>query len=459
MSRNGNNRFAGLNVPSEEEYLYCIRCGLCLSACPIYREHLIETQSPRGRVALIRKMVEGDLDPSHYLTDQMYQCMACLACNTACPVGIKPANLVLDTRALLEEHRPQWWKRSTFGGVFGHPTVMEIGTFPLRIYQKLGLQKAFYALGLSKALPSQLRDMERMIPELPDQPLRLELPEVTPAQGARRYRVGFFLGCIQSLMFADGSSASVEVMSRNGCEVITPRTVTCCGMPPLGYGDMKTVKKMARQNIDVFDKLDIDVIVTDCATCGSTLKDYAEILADDPLYAEPAKSFVEKVRDISEFLMEIPLESPQARLPVKVTYHDPCHLVRGQNVSQQPREILRMIPGLEFVEMKEADWCCGSAGTQIITHYHNSMALLERKIHNVADTEAEIVTSGCPGCQLQLGLGVKRKDLDVRVAHPVQLLAEAYRNEGKPEYSLDSEEETEEAEAVLVVEKEMSCPI
>lgn len=451
MTDNGN-LFEGLHVPTEEEYLYCIRCGLCLSACPLYREHLIETQSPRGRVALIRKMVEGDLKPSPYLTDQMYQCMACLACNTACPVGIRPADLVLQTRALLEEHRPHWWKRPLFRGFFMHPTVMAIGTWPLRLYQKLGLQKAFQGLGLNKALPAQLRDMERMVPELPDRPLRDNLPEITPPTGERRYRVGFFLGCIQSLMFADGSSASVEVMARNGCEVVTPREVTCCGMPPMGYGDMETVRKMARHNIAVFGKLETDVIVTDCATCGSTLKEYAKILADDPEYAADAAVFAAKVRDISEFLMEIPLETPRARLPLRVTYHDPCHLVRGQNVSKQPRDILKMIPGLEFVEMNEANWCCGSAGTQIITHYHNSMALLERKVQNVADTRAEVVTAGCPGCQLQLGLGTKRKELDIRIAHPVQLLAEAYRNERDPRYRLESEQQPMIVEEVIVVE-------
>jgi glycolate oxidase iron-sulfur subunit len=207
---------------------------------------------------------------------------------------------------------------------------------------------------------------------------------------------------------------------------------------------------MARENVEIFAELDIDVIVTDCATCGSTLKEYAGILGDDPLHAKPAEAFADKVKDISEFLMGIPLESPKAKLPVKVTYHDPCHLVRGQNVSHQPRDLLKMIPGLELVEMKEADWCCGSAGTQIITHYNNSMALLDRKMQNVADTGAEIVSSGCPGCQLQLGVGVKRNDLDVRVAHPVQLLAEAYRNGDKPEGSPDSEEETEEAEEVII---------
>jgi len=450
MSDNGN-LFEGLHVPTEDEYLYCIRCGLCLSACPIYREHLIETQSPRGRVALIRKMVEGQLKPSAHLTDQMYQCMACLACNTACPVGIKPADLVLETRALLEEHQPHVWKRPLFRGFFMHPTVMAIGTFPLRFYQKLGLQRLFHGLALNKALPAQLRDMERMVPELPGRPLRDTLPEITPAVGERRYRVGFFLGCIQSLMFADGSSAGVEVMARNGCEVITPREVTCCGMPPMGYGDMETVRKMARHNVDVFGGLEVDTIVTDCATCGSTLKEYAQILAEDPEYAERAKAFASKVRDISEFLMEIPLETPKARLPFRVTYHDPCHLVRGQNVSKQPRDILKMIPGLEFVEMNEANWCCGSAGTQIITHYHNSMALLDRKIQNVADTHADVVTAGCPGCQMQLGLGAKRNELGIRVAHPVQLLAEAYRAERNASGGLGSTQQTETTEEVIVV--------
>lgn len=446
------NKLTELKVPNEEEYLNCIRCGLCLSVCPIYREHLIETQSPRGRIALVRKMAEGELNPSEKLTDQMYQCMACLACNAICPVGIKPTDLVLETRSLLEEYKPRWWKKLLFRGLFMHPTVMEWGMLPLRLYQRLGLRSLFHRLGLGRLLPAQLRDMERMVPAMPERPLRQVLPEITPPQGERRYRVGFFLGCIQSLMFADGSSAVIEVLSRNGCEVITPKSVTCCGMPPLGYGHMDTVRDMARQNVDVFADLDVDVIVTDCATCGSTLKEYPNILADDPAYVEKARRFAHKVRDISEFLMEIPIDPPKAELPLRVTYHDPCHLVRAQGVREQPRRLLQMIPGLQFVEMKEADWCCGSAGTQIITHYHNSVALLERKVSNIADTDAEIVTSGCPGCQLQLGLGVKRKNLTVRVAHPVQLLAEAYRNEKKTPVQIKREsEEMEQQEEVLVI--------
>jgi Fe-S oxidoreductase len=433
MVNSGNNRFAGLKVPTEEEYLYCIRCGLCLSACPIYREHLTETQSPRGRVALIRKMVEGELDPSANLTDQMYQCMACMACNTICPVGIKPADLVLESRGLIEEYKPSWWKRPIFRGLFGHIQAMEWSTLPVRLYQRLGLQRVFHSSGLNEALPAQLRDMERMLPVMPARPLRHSLPVVTPAQGETRHRVGFFLGCIQSLMFADGSSATVEVLAHNGCEVRVPPEVTCCGMPPMGYGDLETVKQMARKNVDVFEKLEVEAIVTDCATCGSTLKEYAHILADDPAYAERAKAFGRKVRDISEYLIEIGIEPPKTPLTLTVTYHDPCHLVRGQKIKDQPRRLLQMIPGLKLVEMKEADWCCGSAGTQIITHYHNSMALLDRKIDNVANTGADVVASGCPGCQLQLGLGVQRRGLDMKVKHPVQLLAEAYRNESTKE--------------------------
>jgi len=451
VDKGNNNRFAGLEVPSEEEFLNCIRCGLCLSACPIYREHLIETQSPRGRVALIRKMVEGELDPTHRLTDQMYQCMGCLACNVACPVGIKPGDLVMETRTLLEEYQPHWWKRPLFRSLFMHPTMLEVSAWPLRLYQKLGLQRAFRGLGLNKALPHQLRDMERMVPELPQRPLRQVLPEFVPARGPRRYRVGFFLGCIQSLMFADGSSASVEVMTRNGCDVYTPSTVTCCGMPPMGYGEIETGRTMARQNVDVFEKMDIDVIVTDCATCGSTLKEYPKLLAGDPAYADRAAAFAKKVRDISEFLMEIPVDPPKAELNMKVTYHDPCHLVRGQNLREQPRRLLKMIPGLQFVEMKEADWCCGAAGTQIMTHYENSMALLDRKIDNVAKTNAEVLASGCPGCQLQLGLGVERRGLDVRVVHPIQLLAEAYRKETEAPVQEKQAVEQVEPEEVLVI--------
>jgi len=418
------------HVPTEEQYLFCIRCGLCLAACPTYRESLKETESPRGRVALVRKALEGEMPLSANLTEQMYKCLGCMACDSICPVGIKPASLALDTRIVAEQLSPRWWKKPLFRGLFRSARHLELATMPLRWVERLGLRRLAGRLHLTRVFPAQLRDMERMLPTVPGTPLRTTIPEITPAEGGTRYRVGFFLGCVQSLLFADESAATVRVLARNGCEVITPASVRCCGMPPLGYGDSASALEMARENLRIFQQLDVDVIVTDCATCGSTLKDYQELLADDEVWADKAISFSSKVRDISEFLAQIPLRQPQGRLEARVTYHDPCHLVRAQNVSDQPRSLLQQIPGVEFVEMKEADWCCGSAGTQLISHYHMSLAVLDRKIDNVEASGANVLASGCPGCQMQLQLGVTRRGLDVEVVHPVQLLDRAYQLEG-----------------------------
>jgi glycolate oxidase iron-sulfur subunit len=432
-----DNPYANINAPTEEQYLFCIRCGLCLAVCPTYRASLKETESPRGRVILARKALEGELELSDNFKDQMQKCMACLACNAICPVGIKPADLALDMRYVAEQVQPTGWKKTLFGGLLPRPTRMEWGTLPLRIYQKLGLRWLANTLRITRLLPAQLRDLESQLPCVPGRPLRGRLPEVTPARGQTLRKVGFFLGCAQSLVFAEVSAATVRVLARNGCEVHTPRDVQCCGVPALGYGRQDEMLAMARHNIAVFEKLDVDVIITDCATCGSGLKEYAHYLAQDEEisassvepWAERAKAFSSKVRDVSEFLAEIPLEKPRGRVEGKVTYHDPCHLVRGQNVADQPRQLLQMIEGLEFVEMEEADWCCGSAGSQLITHYEDSLSILERKIDHVEATGADYVASGCPGCQMQLTVGVKRRGLDMQVAHPVLLLDQAYGSE------------------------------
>jgi glycolate oxidase iron-sulfur subunit len=458
--------------------LNCIRCGLCLSVCPTYREFLSETASPRGRVALARKGMEGELALSPNLAEQMYACYACMACNAACPVGIRPADLALEMRRQQETQRPAGWKQALFGGLLPRPARLELATLPLRLYQLLGVRRLVYALGLRRLLPARLRDLEAMLPHLPQRPLRSTLPEVVEANhrdtgkdnavttnlvegpviaaralSARRsnppdtlegcfvaknaprsdisqqnskYRVGFFLGCAQSLLFAEQSAASVRVLARNGCTVITPKSVQCCGMPALGYGRPDLAQAQARHNIALFEQVQVDVIVTDCATCGSMLKEYAHLLGNDPEWAGRAAGFSARTRDISEFLAEIPLEKPAGRVEARVTYHDPCHLRRAQGVWKQPRALLQMIDGLEFVEMPEADWCCGSAGSQLITHYATSLKTLDRKLDNLASAKAEIVVSGCPGCQMQLNVGVRRRGLAVQVTHPIELLDRAY---------------------------------
>jgi glycolate oxidase iron-sulfur subunit len=420
--------FNPTSLPTEEQYLNCIRCGVCLAVCPTYREDLSEITSQRGRVALARKGLQGDLLLSSNLFEQMYACFDCLACNAICPVGIRPADLALDMRTLQEHIQPKTWKKALFGEIFPKPERLEIGTWPLRLYENLGIRRLVYALGLGRLLPGRVRDLEAMLPRLPQRPLRQVLPEISPAKKESLHRVGFFLGCLQSLMFAEESAAAVRVLTRNGCTVVTPKATVCCGMPALGFGKIEQVQKQARHNISLFDKAEVEFIITDCATCGSTLKEYGKILAGDPLWAARAAAFSKKVRDISEFLMSIPMEKPVGRLEARVTYHDPCHLRRGQGVWKQPRLLLQMIDGLEFIELPEADWCCGLAGTQIITHYESSLKTLKRKTDQIASTQAAYVVSGCPACQMQLKAGLMRAGLDVRVDHPIALLDMAYRN-------------------------------
>ncbi|MEW5868135.1 MAG: (Fe-S)-binding protein [Chloroflexota bacterium] len=420
------NSLSDLEKPPESDYLNCIRCGLCLAVCPTYRESLKEASSPRGRVALARKGLDGQLELSPNLIEQMYSCFACMACNDICPVGIRPADLAVAMRHVQEQRQPAGWKKTLFERLIPHPGRMEAATLPLRLYQNLGLRRLVYALGLTRLLPRQIRDLEAMLPRLPQRPLRRVLPAATPARGDAHHRAGFFLGCAQSLLFAEESAAAVRVLSRNGCTVITPQDVQCCGMPAHGYGRLDLVRAQARHNIAVFESCDVDVVVTDCATCGSTLKEYGDFLQDDPAWAERAAAFSRKVRDISEFLAEIPLQKPAGRLQARVTYHDPCHLRRAQNVWKQPRALLGLIDGLEFVELPESDWCCGSAGSQLITHYETSLQVLDRKMDNLANTQAQVIASGCPGCQMQLQAGIQRRRLGVRVVHPITLLDEAY---------------------------------
>ncbi len=429
MDNERQSAWDGFEGPTQEQVNYCIRCGLCLSVCPTYKESLRETESPRGRVALVTKAIEGELELTKNYKDHMYRCLACLACNDVCPVGIKPADLCLEARYAIHQVKPtRPIKPILFRGIFPRTGLLEALTKPVALFDRLGLRRILNAIRATRILPPQVRDMERMLPgRLPLRGTRHQLPDLVRARGERRARVAYFLGCVQGVMMAEGSKATLEVLAENGCDVVIPANVKCCGMPMVGYGYKDEARQMARYNIDRLLGLDADAVVTDCATCGSSLKEYPHWLAGDAEYAERAQEFASKVRDISEFLVEIGIRPPGGKVDARVTYHDPCHLCRAQGVREQPREMLRAA-GVELVEMEGADTCCGSAGTQLITHYHTSVGVLERKMESIAETGAEMIASGCPGCQMQLNLGAKRSGIEARVVHPSQLLAQAYRD-------------------------------
>lgn len=418
--------FAGLEVPGQEQYLHCIRCGACDPVCPTYRQSLRETHSPRGRLFLARKTLEGETEFTPNLIGQMYTCLSCGACAEACPVGLHPADLALGLRRLDQQIRPAKWKDLVFNRILKYPALMSAGLWPLRLYQLLGFRAAARALNLTGLLPDQLRDLEGMLPPIPGRTGRGLIPKSTPNQGELRGRVVFFLGCAQNLLFGRASAVAVRVLAENGYQVVTPREVLCCGMPALSYGDWRSLTDLARHNIARMENSEI--IVTDCATCGATLKAYGRYLEHDPDWAERAEKFSAKVMDICEFLAAVDLRRPARPLAGRVTYHDPCHLGRTQGVRLQPRKILQQIEGLEFVEMDEADWCCGSAGTQIITNYEMSMGVLDRKMDHAAAVEPDFIATGCPSCRMQLTAGCRRRGLPAGVVHPVELLDAAYRD-------------------------------
>ncbi|MBI4301226.1 MAG: (Fe-S)-binding protein [Chloroflexi bacterium] len=409
----------------EQQLAYCNRCGLCLAVCPTYWDSGVETQSPRGRLALIQALQRGELSPSNGLWEHLYHCLDCRACQTVCPSGVKVGEQVVATRG--QASKGLSFANSLFlKELLPHLQRMEFSLWPLRIYQNSGLQALMRRLRFLQLLPGPWDRWDALLPSLSEPPLRPTLPEITPPRGEKRYRVGFLLGCFMSLFFGRASRATVRVLAENGCEVVTPREQKCCGAPHHSQGDNETLIKLAQQNIAAFEKAGVEVIVTDCAACGAMAKEYGQLLASDPLWGKRAMVHSCKVMDVSQFLMQIPLNENFGKIQRRVTYHDPCHLVHAQGVSQQPRDLLRAIPDLELVEMAEANWCCGGAGAYGLTHWERSTRILERKMTNIAATAAEAVVTANPGCLLQLELGARRYPMKLQVVHLTELLDEAY---------------------------------
>jgi glycolate oxidase iron-sulfur subunit len=421
------------DAPDYSNLLACIRCGACLPVCPTYNTDLLEVQSPRGRVQLMRQVEEALLEPSDNFRDHMYHCLDCRACQSACPTGVRIGEQVLRARVQVEGGRKQpLVKKIGLDFALGDQRRLEWLMLPVAIYQRLGLQWIVRKTRLlHHALPKRLRlvaFMEELLPErVPLRSLRRRIATVVPAQGQRRFRVGFFLGCIMSTVFAETSQATVRVLSENGCEVVTPKTQKCCGAPHAEEGDFEAVKRFAKANIALFERYKLDYIICDCAACGAQTKEYAELLHDDPQWRERAARFSGKVRDIMQFLGEIPLNRPRAVLEQRVSYHEACHLCHAQKVREEPVRVLEAVPGVTLSPLKESDMCCGSAGVYNLTHNERSMHILDRKMANINATDAAVVLAGNPGCLLQLDYGRRATSSDKAVLHPVQILDAAYR--------------------------------
>ncbi|MCU0771686.1 MAG: (Fe-S)-binding protein [Verrucomicrobia bacterium] len=416
----------------------CMHCGMCLPTCPTYDATKLERHGPRGRISLMRALADGELQLTKAFGEEMYYCLGCLACMSACPAGVNYAEMFEAARAdieaagLLDNPKRNFVRWFTVKFIFTRPRLLRLLGRCLYLYQALGLQTLFRKLRLTVLLPQSLRELEPLTPTVRRHFSDALIREVeTPAQ--RRYRVGLLTGCVQDLIYSEINRDTADVLLAHDCEVYTPRLQHCCGSLHAHNGELELARRMARENIIAIEKSAgsleaLDAIITNAGGCGSHLKHYDHLLHDDPAFAGRAAAWSRKLKDVHEWLAEIGLRPPpMAVAPQRVTYHESCHLCHGQKISHAPREVLRAIGGLELVELPESNWCCGSAGIYNITQPEMAGKLLARKLRHLEGTQAPIVASANPGCSVQLEAGLRQARRPVRVVHPVSLLAEAFR--------------------------------
>ena len=408
----------------------CVHCGLCLAYCPTFSELGTEMDSPRGRIMLIKSLAEGRIDLTDSAVAHLDLCLGCRACETVCPSGVPYGQLIETARSEIERQRPggplrRLFRWVNFSLLLPSPRLLRLAAGGLRFYQASGLQRLLRASGLLRLLPGSLRHWEPLLPTLPPGADRAPLPEVTAAEGARRARVGLLTGCIQQAVFGAHNRATARVLARNGFEVIAPRAQSCCGALHAHAGEHATAIELARRTIAAFEAAGVEEVVVNTSGCGAHMKAYGTLLAGDPAWRERAARFAARVRDVSEILAGEPLRGPLRPVPRTVTYHDPCHVVHGQKIRNQPRALLAQIPGLRVVDLKEADWCCGSAGTYNLTQPEMATRLQERKVAHVRATGADAVITANPGCIIQIAQGLAAQGSPIEVLHLVELLDQA----------------------------------
>jgi glycolate oxidase iron-sulfur subunit len=400
----------------------CVHCGFCLPTCPTYVLWGEEMDSPRGRIYLMKEGLEGapmdDAMVSHWDA-----CLGCMACVTSCPSGVQYDTLIEQTRAQVERRHERPARDRALRGlifsVFPHPKRLRMLRGPLRVVQRTGLDRALRRTGLLDRMAPQLAAMERLAPRLgkPE-----PLPELIRATGERRAVVGLLTGCVQSAFFPGVNSATARVLQAEGCDVVVPPGQGCCGALSVHNGREPEAQSFARQLLDDFEDRGVEWVVVNAAGCGSTMKEYADLLADDPAYADRARAFADRVRDVSEILDELGPVAPRHPLEMTVAYHDACHLAHAQGVRAQPRRLLEAIPGLELREIPEGELCCGSAGIYNILNPEPARELGDRKAANIVATGAQVLVTANPGCLMQVATAIARSGHPMGMAHTIEVL-------------------------------------
>jgi len=415
-------------VPVYEDYTRCVHCGLCLNHCPTYRLWQLEADSPRGRIRQMILVNEGQLPIAKRFVEHIDKCLDCRSCETACPSGVEYGRLAEHARAqIAQQYRRLWLARLTRRFVFNDllPNPQRIAGFAsmLRLYQKSGLQKLVRATGLLRLVG--LAEREQLLPRIDDHFFFDQLGKTFPAVGARRARVAFFAGCVANVTFSKLNEATIRVLTANGCEVVVPERQFCCGALASHAGEREAARLLARKNLRAFGHGDFDAIVTNAAGCGSTLKEYGHLFGPDQPEHAAAGAFGALVRDVTEFLAKLGLSAELKSIPARITYQDSCHLLHGQKVRESPRQLLRAIPGVEFVELPFSDICCGSAGIYNVTQNEVAMELLAEKMKHATSTRANIIATANPGCLLQLRAGAELHKTGQEVLHVIELLDRA----------------------------------
>lgn len=426
--------FDNKNPPQKELIDACVHCGFCLSTCPSYRVIGKEMDSPRGRIYLMNAIQQGEAAIDETTSQHFDSCLGCLACVSTCPSGVQYDQLISKTRPQVERNQPRTFQdkiiRSLIFNLFPYPQRLRIFLPLFWLYQKLGIQKLVRATGLLQKIFPRLGAMDSILPEVTLKSFTQKFPDIIPSQNQKRYRVGMILGCVQRLFFSPVNEATARVLTANGCEVVIPKTQGCCAALPEHQGQEKQAQALAKQMIDSFEETEVDYIIINAAGCGHTLKEYSHILADDPDYKEKAKQFSEKVRDVQEFLAEVGLTSslsPLTEGELTMVYQDACHLLHGQKISLQPRQLLKQIPGITLKEPIDAALCCGSAGIYNMLQPAVADELGQQKVNNLLNTGAKLIASPNPGCSLQIKKHLRLQGKEITLMHPMELLDYAIR--------------------------------